>query len=99
MSMDNGKLRDLLHTAEEQHRVHAIERSPTSALTSAHANWALITQMARELIMQREDIYGSWEPLERAAHVPHDTMDSYPYKDSTVITMQGHDDLYNQGPR
>lgn len=85
MSIDNGALRRLLHLAEENKKIAQLEGSDAAYTVFAASLWALIRELTIEVIKQREDIYGSWEPLERAIHTPMDTRDDYPYKDSVAL--------------
>lgn len=87
MSIDNLVLAQYLAMFQEQRVIHRIEHRKEMPMEQAMGD--LLELLAKEVISQREDIYGTWEPLLRANHTSLDTRDDYPYKDSIVMSQPG----------
>lgn len=86
MSVDKGELKRRLELAREARQVAQIEGSDAAWNVFGNALFSLLEGLTEEAIRQREDLYGSWEPLERLPHDPLETRPDYPYHDATPLT-------------
>lgn len=85
MSVDKGELKRRLELAREARQIAQIEGSDAAWNVFGSALFSLLEGLTEEAIRQREDLYGSWEPLERLQHDPLETRPDYPYHDATPL--------------